>query len=264
MKIQDFKGLNSPFTIYDFFGYLFPGATFWILIFFSGDIHRLIEIARGRKVDSGFFFENFADQFNSSPFLSFFIIAIASYISGHIIASISSYFFERVLVEKYLGYPTDNLLKLKGDPRIEEITWIKRRIQFLKNAVYGKFIRPYSNDFIDKFKVSFKNTFKLESPNSSDIFWLSFEYVANCSPVSLSRSLHFLNLYGFSRNLSMTFLLAGILQAIFCNWLEFFLYFLLCTILYINYLKLLRRTNDEVLRTFFTLRAMLNQEKKIN
>ena len=220
-----------PFTIYDFFGYLFPGGTLWILIFFIEDFsfllqHKIWDASKNPK--AGFVFESFAKAFNDTPFINTLLLLLVSYVTGHIVSSISSYIFERVMVERFMRYPAVNLFKKAGGLRIdgEPKSYCAKCKFYVFKALFGKYFRPYTDDFIKQFEFQFEKQFSLKPVNGSDLFWLSFEYVADNCPISLARSLHFLNLYGFSRNLSMTFFIAAVFQVFTGIWIVFSVFFI--------------------------------------
>ncbi|WP_125178739.1 hypothetical protein [Leptospira harrisiae] len=170
---------------------------------------------------------------------------LVAYISGHLIASISSLIGERIFVEYILGYPAEILFK-------------EQRKGFWP-CLIRKYFRPYSEDFKNKFQESFETKFKLNNPTASDYFWLSFEYVAQNCPNAFARSMHFLNLYGFNRNISYSFLLSALFSIIILNYRNYPIPCFIPIVLmlgsvpfYWNYLKLLRRLNDEVFRAFYS------------
>ncbi|PJZ81300.1 hypothetical protein CH359_09495 [Leptospira meyeri] len=77
--------------------------------------------------------------------------------------------------------------------------------------------------------------------------------------------MHFLNLYGFNRNISYSFLLSAICSSILLNYRGYPIPFLIPLVLtigsipfYWNYLKLLRRLNDETFRAFY---VFANEQK---
>ena len=95
-----------------------------------------------------------------------------------------------------------------------------------------------------------------------DRFWLSWEYVTLHHPVAYKRSNHFLELYGFSRNSAMSFLIVA-LMPLSLPWMSSWsppinaiawsgLSMLAGLILFSNYIKLFRRMNDEVYRGLVT------------
>ncbi len=254
---MDLKNSGLPFSLYDFFGYLFPGGIFWVLLLFSSEISQAIKFTFGGvplKEDIGALYFRFVTAFEASAVIGLLLLLVISYITGHLVASLSSYFFERILVERWLGYPATTLFQLSKKRGLsDEIPKcvFKKVFRFIFRALFGKFTRPYSQDFIESYKRKFETHFEIAPTNPSDVFWLSFEYIAQNSSTTLSRCLHFLNLYGFSRNLSMVFFLVFVFDLVRCSPVEALVYLVLSLFLFVNYLKLLRRANDEVFRGFY-------------
>ncbi len=242
--------LALPFTLYDFFGYLLPGVVFWMALLLSLDAtHFILGVFTHQKPMWGSaeqlkIFRAVQDLVKQSPWFVSGSAALLCYISGHLISAVSSFFGERVFVEGVLGYPGDNLFAEKPSKGF----WA---------VIFRKFVRPYSVEFRKAFDKQFTRTFHFKVNSSSDRFWLAFEYIAYWCPAAFARSMHFLNLYGFNRNLSWSLILAGIAAAILM-WLRDYPLPLLVPVLllvtslpfYWNYLKLLRRLNDEVFRAF--------------
>jgi len=261
MNLNEIKNVKIPFTLYDIFGYLIPGLTFLILLLLSYDIPKAIELIVLKISEETitktypFIFIEIVSSIQMSPiFITAFIILV-SYIVGHIIAVFASLIFERFIVEKYLNYPTANLFSGKS-PK-----W---------NLFFPKYRRSYGNEFIEQFNISFKKQFGIPPEDPNDIFWISFEFVANHCPNAFARSIHFLNLYGFSRNLSMSFLLSSMTLTIVwfsydipLSMLQISIYIFISIFLFWNYLKLLRRLNDEVYRGFYS-HIQYNQSIKMD
>lgn len=248
--------LTIPFTLYDFFGYLLPGIIFWMLLILSADITYLFTeiLLTDHKISIELHFKVFTDAehfFQKSPWFVSGSAILISYISGHFISTISSFFGERLFVENIIKYPASNLFE-SNEPGF----W---------NKVFEKYSRSYSKEFQEEYKKRFALIFKITNPTPNDLFWISFEYIAQFCPNAFARSMHFLNLYGFNRNISYAFILSGIFSfVILCSinreyyWVIPGLLIVLSIPFYWNYLKLLRRLNDEVFRAFFMHTNMSN------
>ena len=116
-EMAELKEARLPLTPHDFFGYLVPGATLAILIYqfefwcatkfpavpgtpiFHTPVRTAIMMTDAPK-DWGF------------SFLYVLAILGISYVVGHIIASASVVFIDRMLVSKGHGYPYQNLLRV--------------------------------------------------------------------------------------------------------------------------------------------------------
>ena len=109
--------LKAPFTPYDIFGYLIPGASFFIGAYFF-DFLILESVPNSKFLPVYTVFHNsistLGNNFTIGAIYLIMLIIIA-YVFGHVIASISSHFLDRLLVEKGHGYPLQQLLKLNTD-----------------------------------------------------------------------------------------------------------------------------------------------------
>ena len=260
MEIAEVKKVQIPFTLYDFFGYLLHGITFPSIILLSFDVPRLADLFVSRILGKpaqetpNFVLEEFIRILHQSPWFISILCLLISYVLGHVIAAVSSFFLERLLVSSWLGYPTQNMLGIDSKPK----PW------FFKN-----FRHRYSEDFITNFKREFENRFRLQFNNPKDVFYVSFEYVAQNCPAAFARTLHFLNLYGFSRNLCMTFLVSALALFMFqfmnglsIAWALFSTYLVVAGFFFWNYLKLFRRLDDEVYRGFYAHAATPKRTRK--
>lgn len=244
------NNLTLPFTLYDFFGYLLPGIVFWMTIILSLDATRISYSFLNSDtplnlLEKLIIFSQFEGILKTYPWFISATSLLVAYISGHLIASISSLIGERFFVEFILGYPA-------------HILFNEQKTGFWPFLI-RKYFRPYSEDFKNKFQERFKSKFDLNNPTSSDYFWLSFEYVAQNCPNAFARSMHFLNLYGFNRNISYAFLLSALFSLFILTSRNYpipclvpFILLLGSVPFYWNYLKLLRRLNDEVFRAFYS------------
>lgn len=105
MEADDIKRL-LPFNAYDFFGYLLPGIVFVSLLCiwqFYAFYHGSIEVfSEWNKFIS--------DGGLVGGILIIAVVISTLYFSGHIVATISHVFFDRILVRDILGYPFEKLL----------------------------------------------------------------------------------------------------------------------------------------------------------
>lgn len=77
---------NIPFSVYDFFGYLGAGTVTLFAGFFAA-----------------YGFDAFKIDLNLTQMN---LLVIAAYITGHVIAAISSFVLERRLTRKHIGSPS--------------------------------------------------------------------------------------------------------------------------------------------------------------
>lgn len=99
---------KNPFSIYDFFGYLFPGlfVVLMILVFYSADKITFDSVMR-------VFTEN-KDWFSSVSVLKMTSLIVISYIVGHVLAYVSSITIERFSLWLW-GYPSEFLMNQRSD-----------------------------------------------------------------------------------------------------------------------------------------------------
>lgn len=93
------NNVNIPFSLFDFFGYLFPGSILMTAAFLfapEGSFEQMV---------------TFFDTANDFKYILYLGFLIATYSLGHIVSSIGSILFQRLLIAKLLGYPADNLLQ---------------------------------------------------------------------------------------------------------------------------------------------------------
>jgi hypothetical protein len=174
--------VTIPFSPYDFFGYLANG--FLILCAF----------------EYAFFGTSLADRdWKIGPALFY---AVLAYIIGQIVANMSSYWLEHVIVREWLKSPEETLFKepkQKGDRR----TWAER--------LFPIFYRPFPAKTQKRvLGVAQMNGF--DQPGR-DLFLHAYTVVKQ-DKVTLERLTAFLNQYGFARNISMGLIIAAILLLI--------------------------------------------------
>lgn len=126
-----------PFSGYDIFGYLVPGSTFLLSIYaFDFWVMKNTEQKVPLHLPAFRFFNYIWEaMFSSSPnwfssFIFFIILIVVSYISGHIIASVSALSIDRFLVFKGHGYPYVYLLNLQKEKELNKTKGIYSRSVF--------------------------------------------------------------------------------------------------------------------------------------
>lgn len=221
---------KTTFWAYDIFGYLIPGLL--VLEAF------LVGTRQGQSL--------FAPKGNELGYADLAAIVGAAYLVGHCVAALSSLFLERVLLKHVLAYPTVRMFAL---PSQQQAKW-----------VFASYRRPYSAGFQQLFDERFESVFAFRAhgreADEHDRFWLAWEFISVHHPVGYRRATHFLELYGFSRNASLSFLVLAFLPLVpdwrstYTNWTWVTFSLVAALVLFVNYVKLLRRMNDEVYRAF--------------
>ncbi len=162
-----------PFSVYDFFAYLTSG--FLLLA----------------AIDFGFFD---AEHLKKDPNITPALLAIlGAYIVGHLIANVSAYLLERLLVGKALGRPV-TILFASTQPK-----WRRRLF-----PGYFSSLDPATQRRV----LAAAQTAGVDEPGQG-LFELCYP-AAQVEPVKQARLSTFLNLYGFCRNISAAALLAAL------------------------------------------------------
>lgn len=175
MEMKVPERYRLPLTAYDFLGYLVPGAALLLSMF-------IFELW-GRRLPSSVF--NPGQSFHS-PIMTvlsihssieasswalqaIFLVAIAalSYICGHIIASVSSLFIDRVLIYKGYGYPYETLLGISPFSEKERPFG-----EFSRCFYRGLLLWPNAIIILFYFSITFANTrFELKNSDTPLLLW---------------------------------------------------------------------------------------------
>lgn len=272
--MEKLKEFSLPFTLYDFFGYFLPGFFFlliWIIEYDAGDLMDFYvnnvddpNSLKGldARVTSKLKFkllDNFInDKDGSFRFVPFFILIVFVYLVGHIIAAISSFFLEKFIVFTFVGYPSVRLLDTDYQER-------KRKLLSFR-------ARPLEINFIKEFKEVVDKRFGA-STDVSNYYWLCFSDICRYAPIGFRRVVHFLNLYGFARNVCMCFLLYIIFRVCILwffldsdlsmyNWVILGIYLVVAFILFYNYNKLFVMQCKELYYHFYSIHKSNHLDSK--
>lgn len=230
--------LRGYFWAYDVFGYLLPGLVLMALVASGGG-------TTGTAIVS---------LWTSEHWQNVFVVAGFAYVVGHIVSAISSWLLERQLLRRCYGWPTQRMFE-----QMHTQGWFSRSVAGATLWMIPEYDRAYSSSFRDRFDAAFHRRLGDPPVEYHDRFWLAWNYVAQHHLIAHRRATHFLELYGFCRNLAMALLLACGLPLI-PTWtlpVEWWKWYPVCAgsalFLFSNYGKLLRRLNDEVFRAFVSL-----------
>lgn len=227
---------NINFWPYDIFGYFVPGLVLLYSALMTNDkVQAVVPI----------------DKFASTSGTNYVLVLIWGfliYVGGHIVASLSSNILERALVNYFFKFPTDWFFFID-----KEKYWFRR---WVINLIGLDYCEPYSSEFKELFWRKYKKTFSISAKQKSDVFWLCQEWLPLAHPAAYKNAMHFLELYGLSRNTCMSFIMIMLLPYLpgwnstipSCLWMTVSL--AIAYFLFSNYLKLLRRMNDMVFRGF--------------
>ncbi len=213
--------LRIPFSFYDFFGNIFPGFILLMIIYWI-----LVPENTYEKLF------HFFDVTKDFKYIITFVILLVSYGLGHVVSHIGSYIFEKIVIRKWLKYPSYNLFNPD------------QKYRFFKD-----YKRSYSKEFITAFSKNFEKIFG--KYGDYDMFMLCFTTVKEKCSTSFERLTVFISLYGFSRNSSTAFLILTIVLLIKGYLLYSGISLLIAYVFFLRFLKFYRIYADEVFRTFY-------------
>lgn len=253
--------IRQPLNMYSIFGYLLPGFFLTTLLVVDYDISAILRLhdkpnpikletikALDLKVNYilDFFSSGTLSDFKFIPFVLFLLFC---YLIGHIISAFSSFFIERFIVKIIMGFPSTILVK---DSQI-----VKCPIFF------GNYRRPLKLEMLNEIKEEVKKTFGFEV-NKEDYYWLMYSFIITSRPYLTPRVHHFVNLYGFSRNITATFIIYILLRISFLSWIAnssidwavysvMTLFFIAACFMFWNYLKLFKRQAVDIYYLFLSV-----------
>lgn len=280
---------NSPFSFYDFLGYLFPGAISLLFISF------FCSVDSNTYCKEYFNFELFIEQililYNSNSWVCIIVVIIFSYAIGHLISFLSSITIE-YFSNMFFGYPSKYLLNDKEKSIFyyyKKYFKCKTKVTFIWRILLIIFLFPITvvimifgnvlninqhitrslDDYtIDNIKVKQGNLLKklnLQNKNNNidkaDIHSLVMYYVYFNVPDRQRKADNYIALYGFLR--SMTLILCSLTLYISCflifnsNYnvdylLIDLILILLCNISFMSFVKIYRRFTKEDYLTLLT------------
>jgi hypothetical protein len=208
---------QSPFSLYDFLGYFFPGAT---AIFGFAYCLKCLGVGDG--------IYNFSDLTKASDLLPF---VLAAYVSGHFFSLLSSFSIERYFIwhfdypsKSLLRYPSrnffvaefslQNVIKLTVCMLLLPITLVTACVCFFSDGRPGlvsqldpllsKIIRrKVTGLIVDSAQMPNPNHY--DGPQTSDFFRLVYHYTLEKAPAHYIKMQNYVALFGFNRAMSLIF-----------------------------------------------------------
>jgi hypothetical protein len=261
--------IRQPLNLYSIFGYLLPGFFLISLLIIDFDGSTLItKYWENEKVVKADFLTDlklnyFLDFFSSGTlsdfkFIPFVIFLLFCYLIGHVISALSSLFIERLLVKLSWGFPSGILVS--GQQEIK-YKWF-----------FGNYRKPLKSQMINELKKSAKDLYKYDV-NKEDYYWLFYSYIITNRPYLAPRVHHFVNLYGFSRNVCATFIIYIIFRICFLNWVIglplglatwsiLILFLFIAFFMFWNYIKLFKRQAVDIYFLFLSVIHDKNKESE--
>jgi hypothetical protein len=162
-----------PFTVYDFFAYLSSGS----IIVLTFDYLFGMEWILKEKI----------------PSVRLFVLLFLSYIVGHVVSNLSSYFIESLFTRKVLSPPTTILLG-------------KSKSKYWK-IIFPGYYKSLPAKTIERVKA---NASLRKFEGDDDALFLHTFSVVTQEEIFRDRLDEFRNLYGFSRNLAFALLFSSL------------------------------------------------------
>lgn len=210
---------KTPFSIYDFLGYLFAGFLLLVAVDFAFDQHWIV----GQKMEPSH--------------VAFWVVA--SYVAGHVNAQWASWLYESKLIKK-IGYPSANLFAEAA----------RRPFKHYRTPLPAQTAKSIREKF---------ERMSTGLGEGEDMFLFSYHLVKEQCPQAMARLGTFLNIYGFARNLSFASILVALVlaaAAIAKNkpalWPLAGVSLVVAVTLFFRFLKYYRHYSIEVFTTFLT------------
>lgn len=255
------KSISQSLNLYSIFGYLLPGFFLPCLLIVDYDFCMVIRDFRKNhtmtlenlnlldlKVDYilDFFSTGTMTDFKFIPFLIFIFFC---YLLGHLVSAFSSFWIERIFLKNTFGFPSKVLI---SNNEVKH-SWF-----------FGNYRRPFTPAMKTNLKNIVNENFGY-SVDDDDYYWLCYSYIITTRPYLASRVHHFVNLYGFSRNISAAIIMYMIIRLVVLNWMigsdmdsiSWFLWIFLgisAFFMFWNYLKLFKRQAIDIYYLFISVK----------
>ena len=242
----------GPFNIFDIFAYLGNGFTLLAILYILGNKYHL----------SSAWSQVMASSALSNAVIRIALIVVISYAVGHVLAHLSYPIYERLLVGRFFGTPSDQAM---GKMRLSPNTSAKSRIRTWVLYLLGvpDYERALSSEIITQIEGP---TPLKESPPSAASQHYSlrscFVIVNEYMPSTRSRVATFLDIYSYCRNASLTFLILCIATLAIAHVHEVLLalgFFLIAWIMLGRYLRFLKLYTDEIYLGYATYKSTSTQ-----
>lgn len=255
------RSINQSLNLYSIFGYLLPGFFFTSMIIIDYDFAKIfrqyvqdkaltLESLKQMDLKVNYILDFFSTGTMSDfKFIPFIIFLFFCYLIGHIISAFSSFIIERFLVKDTMGFPSKILVG---------------GVQPKYKLLFGNYRRPLKSQMIGEIKSLINKTFGYDV-HKDDYYWLCYSYIITTRPFLAPRVHHFVNLYGFSRNITASILLYLSTRLILLNlilgskmdfysWLTWILFLLAGAFMFWNYLKLFKRQAIDIYYLFLSIK----------
>jgi hypothetical protein len=278
---EQLKEIKQPLGLYDLFGYLLPGFFFYALFIIDFDGSKIMRYFMEKHTLAGIENEHF--NFKLKFFLDFIfydsklglgiipflIFLIFCYLTGHVMASFSS-FLAKHFIKRFMKHPTENLFpdyihRENRGKLYNAVAFIYRGSKKIIGGLLSlNYKRPFDPKFIEKFKARIDDIYKYEV-SRADYYWLTYAYICANHSGLVRRVQHFVNLAGFARNVTGTFifyffmrftLFSGFLNCVLDKsvWLVMAGFASIMLIMFWTYLRLHKRQAVDMYYIFMSLK----------
>jgi len=294
MSIEDkTTEIKQSIGLYDLFGYILPGFFFFAIFIIDYDGSKILRYFDEHKTIKGIesstlnfklnYFLDFIyyDSKGGLGLITFLIFIVFCYLVGHIMSAFSS-FLAKHTIQKMFRNPSENLLNPHPVRRYKEKAISKSGfercwyyIKYYVHSIYSiinnnfrsalslSYRRPFDESFRIVFKKITDRTFKYEV-KYRDYYWLISSYINVNYPHCFRLVKHFVNLSGFARNITGTFIFYIIIRIflhyIFKSKIDIYvctiltLYIAVIPVMCWTYMKLYKRQAVEMYYMFYSLR----------
>lgn len=235
-----------PFSVYDFFVYLIPGALVLLvgsLLFWSVDELKVLWSS--------------LNSFGELRFVLYGGGLVLAYVLGQFTALVSSLLLESIVVNSALKSPTDHMF------RDDWNNW-NENIYFFRN-----YREPFRKGFVSAFRKIYESLFPLENYKCDRLFDACHGVVREKCPNAVLKLDTISLQYGFAGNLAIALLFAiPMLLRIGYSEDDSLFYYLgaACSVLFcvmlLRYLNFFRLYYDEVFMSFYTYITLRLVEKE--
>jgi hypothetical protein len=138
---------------------------------------------------------------------------------------------------------------------------IREALHGFGEALVPRYRGELGSDFQHAVQKALQATFDIRCEDAHDHFWLCWSYISLHHPAAFRRGTHFVELYGFSRNAAMAFILIALMPLLslwpFYSWHptiwwwnQTWISLVAALFFFSNYAKMMRRLDDEVYHSF--------------
>lgn len=266
------RNISQSLNLYSVFGYLLPGffltslyiidfdASLVFRSFSNGEITQLKDIQNIENLRTSLLLSYFSNGTMSDfKFIPFIIFVFFCYVLGHIVSSFSSFIIERLFIKEIFGYPSAVLLKEKNSG------WKFFKEIWLFKFILMDFRKPFPKKTRKKIIKTVRETFGYEIP-LRDFYWQCYSFIITERPYLAPRVHHFVNLYGFARNIAASIFIYLAIRFFILNclldinmdkyvWIVFIILLACAFFMLWNYTKLFKRQAIDVYTLFVSIKC---------